>query len=93
MACMYTRTRTHTLTHTQLKCCGIDNATDWITFNREAVMENGFIPPGNCQCDPDDNDDCVPFRYPGQTSTAYVWEDVSRYNPVQYMQVYDYLSI
>ena len=70
-------THYHIWLYSQLECCGIDNYTDWITYNREAVVENGFFPPGNCQCNPnvEDSDDCVRFEFPN--STNFVWKDVS----------------
>lgn len=57
----------------QIKCCGVDNATDWIVLNPDAVRANGNVPPANCSCDPLD-DDCVAFWYQNVT-TGNVWED------------------
>jgi small-conductance mechanosensitive channel len=35
------------------ECCGVDNYTDWITLNPEAIVENSVIIPARCFCDRD----------------------------------------
>lgn len=52
------------------ECCGINNASDWIRLNPDAVEGNEGIPPANCICDLNE-DDCVQF----QDGSIGVWEE------------------
>ena len=61
----------------QYKCCGIDNSSDWVTLNPDAVVANGGVPPANCECNSNKTDDCVQFLYSGQTEDKFVRKDVS----------------
>jgi hypothetical protein len=54
------------------ECCGVDNATDWYTFNRPAFIANGGEPPF-CDCDLSDDDNCRQYTVAGFSFTA--WED------------------
>ena len=60
----------------QLECCGIDDATDWITYNEQAVIDNDGVPPGDCACSSIVDDDCVAFN----GTTSFVWEDVRKFH-------------
>ena len=64
---------TCTCTSSQFQCCSIDNSSDWLTYSREAVIQNNNAPP-DCDCDPDeeDDDDCVEFFLNGQGTGNYV---------------------
>ena len=42
-----------------------------------AVIENGGVPPANCECDPAEDDDCVRFIFNAQVDSKFVWKDVS----------------
>ena len=48
-----------------------------MTFNPDAVSDNGDFPPGDCECIQDDDDNCVPFMKDGVVSVRHVWENVS----------------
>lgn len=60
----------------QLECCGVKNASDWLTLNPDAVRNNGGVPPANCKCDAN-KDDCTTYTgtLDGQTISFLAWED------------------
>ena len=67
----------------QFDCCGVDNASDWLRYNNESVLDNNLVLPAGCSCDLDDNG-CIAFNatlYNGTTlieATFEAWEDVSK---------------
>ena len=63
---------------TQFECCGIDNATDWVRLNPEAVIANNGVPPADCFCELFDDDDCSLYSVVnnGTLFTFTAWSDV-----------------
>jgi hypothetical protein len=60
-----------------LKCCGVSDFNDWNRLNYPAVLENDNVPPANCSCDENRDNNCVVFTVNGTVVVGdkFVWED------------------
>ena len=76
----------------QLHCCGVDNATDWITLNPTALADNMGNSTAGCGCKSGSNN-CVQVNGTAAVNMTnkmfsfYAWEDVC---PLYYMIIMKY---